>query len=102
MEQKTENVPAKTIFDQKTLQIIQTLLENPKIAYNKTQLADNSGVSRDALYKRWDVLVDEEIIVDCSAPGESSFYQLNSESELVNLIGKTLTKLEVFTSETES
>lgn len=98
MKEETKQVGAEVIFDESSLKILTTLLENPKITYNKTQLAEQSNVSRDALYRRFPTLKEKGIVIDSSAPGESSFYQLNTESELVNSIGKTLDELGVFTS----
>jgi len=98
MSEETNKGAAEAIFDSESLKILQTLMENPQITYNKTQLAKQSDISRQALYRRFPAFEEKDIIIDSSAPGESSFYQLNTESELVNNIGKIFTELDVFTS----
>lgn len=78
------------ILDEVTEKILRVLLENPTIPYNKSTLAEVSNVSRDALYRRWDKFKELGIIEESEIGGGSKYYQLNTDSELVDQIGRML------------
>ena len=78
------------ILDEVTEKIMRVLLENPKIPYTKSSLAEVSNVSRDALYRRWDKLQELGIIEEAPTGGKQSHYRLNTDSEIANQIGKLL------------
>lgn len=50
------------IFDDETRKMLDKLIEQKDRQFNKSELAEESGISRDALYRRWDDLVDLGII----------------------------------------
>lgn len=91
-EPPTDNSERKFnfIFDEVTEKVLRVLLENPKIPYNKSSLAEVSGVSRDALYRRWDKFKELEIIEEAPTGGSQEYYRLNTDSELVDQIGRIL------------
>ncbi|MFB6100625.1 MAG: winged helix-turn-helix domain-containing protein [Candidatus Nanohalobium sp.] len=78
------------IIDEVTEKVMRVLLENPKIPYTKSSLAEASNVSRDALYRRWDKFKELGIIEEAPTGGKQEYYRLNSDSEIVNEIGKLL------------
>lgn len=98
---KTKNNPSPSdgkdrkynfIIDEVTEKVLRVLLENPKIPYTKSSLAEVSDVSRDALYRRWDKFKELEIIEEAPTGGKQEHYRLNSDSDIVNQIGKLLYK----------
>lgn len=89
---------AEAIFDETSLKILKVLIENPKIPYNKSELARQAEVSRHALYKRWDGIEELGIVKKADVEGKQEYYELDSNSDLVDAISKTLVELEVFTS----
>ncbi|MDY6769524.1 MAG: Lrp/AsnC family transcriptional regulator, partial [Candidatus Nanohaloarchaea archaeon] len=60
LKRKQEGI--EYLLDDVTMKIVDTLLDNPAIPYNKSQLAEAADVSRDALYRRWDTLVERGIL----------------------------------------
>lgn len=91
-EDTQERVDADDILDSVTLKIAKTLLENPKIKYNKTTLAKAAGVSKDALYKRWDTLVKGGLIEKAEVESEVDHWQLNqgTSSPLPNALARIM------------
>ncbi|MFB6244875.1 MAG: winged helix-turn-helix domain-containing protein, partial [Candidatus Nanohaloarchaea archaeon] len=80
----------KHIFDNITLSIVDTLLDNPTIPYNKKQLAEAAKVSRAALHKRFPTLVADGIIKEKEVGSVGKYWQLNEDSRLVNAMAETL------------
>ncbi|MDY6777793.1 MAG: winged helix-turn-helix domain-containing protein [Candidatus Nanohaloarchaea archaeon] len=78
------------ILDPVTRKVVEVLLENPDVPYNKSSLAEEAGVSRDALYRRWDTLMDMGIVEEVTMGSEASYYSLHGESEAVEAIQKLL------------
>ena len=75
-------------LDQKTMQIIEFLLENPVMDYSKTEIAELSGISRSTLYRRWDTLEELGILEKTRKYQNTQLYSLNTDSEIVNLLGR--------------
>lgn len=74
-----ERQTAQDLNDDVTAKIMRTLLENPEREYNKSELAKESEVSRDSLYKRWDALVNDDLIIE----KDTRNFTLNTDSEIV-------------------
>ncbi|WP_313694133.1 hypothetical protein [Halorarum halobium] len=91
-EETQERVDADDILDSVTLKIAKLLLENPKIKYNKTTLAEKAGVSKDALYDRWDTLVKGGLIEKAEVESEVDHWQLNQDtsSPLPEALGRIM------------
>lgn len=68
------------ILDSITLKVARTLFENPKIKYNKTTLAEKAGVSKDALYTRWDSLVKGGLVEKAEVESEVDHWQLDQNT----------------------
>jgi response regulator of citrate/malate metabolism len=78
------------ILDDVMMNIVDTLLENPKIPYNKSQLAKAAGISRDALYRRWDTLTAFNIVKESDVAAEGTYWELNQDSDMVESIAHIL------------
>jgi DNA-binding Lrp family transcriptional regulator len=75
-EQTQEYADAEDILDSVTLKIAKTLFENPKTPYNKTSLADAANVSKDALYSRWNTLVEGGLVEKADVESSVDDWQL--------------------------
>jgi len=75
------------ILNQTLEKVLDVLLDHPNVGYSKKELAENAGISRSALYNIWDVLEQNEIVVEKKKYGGTTLYRLNPDSELVNYLG---------------
>jgi response regulator of citrate/malate metabolism len=81
---------AKYILDDMTVKVVDTLLDNPSIPYSKSQLAEAAGISRDALYRRWDALIENDIVKKSNINSGGDYWELDQDSEKVEAIAKLL------------
>ena len=77
------------IMDPHSKKIIETLLENPEREFNKKELAEVAGVSRDALYRRWEPLNQLDILQD-----NGSNYKLKRDKSMVYHLRELLKNVE--------
>jgi hypothetical protein len=77
------------ILDQQTKKILKTLIENPERMFDKKGLAEEAGISRDALYNRWDSIDQIGVFKE-----KSNTYGLNEDKDAVELLKKLLNKVE--------
>mgnify|MGYP000371512558 FL=1 len=78
------------LLDSITKEVATVLLENPKIAYNRSSLAEAAGVSRDALYRRWDSYEEIGLIEEAEVESKTTHWRLNSDSEIADLLSELL------------
>lgn len=76
--------------DSVTKEIAEVLLENPKVAYNRSSLAEAADVSRDALYRRWNSFKKAGLIEEAEVESETTHWQLNSDSSIAENLGSLL------------
>lgn len=81
---------AKYILDDVTVKVVGTLLDNPSIPYSKSQLAEAADISRDALYRRWDALIENDIVKKSDVESGGDYWELDQDSEKVEAIAKLL------------
>lgn len=74
--------------------LVEFLLENPVMDYSKTDLANEVGVSRSTLYRRWDVLEQLSIIRESRKYQNIQLYRLDVDSPIVNELGRLKRRLE--------
>lgn len=79
-----------SILNSTVEKIMDVLLDHPNVGYSKTELAEASGISRSALYNHWDILVDNEIVIEKKKYGGTTLYRLNPDSELINYLGRII------------
>lgn len=70
--------------------ILDVLLDHPNVGYSKKELAEAAGISRSALYNAWDTLENNGIVIEKKKYGGTTLYRLNSDSEMVNHLGKLM------------
>ncbi|MFP4052198.1 MAG: winged helix-turn-helix domain-containing protein [Thermoplasmata archaeon] len=82
------------ILDKPLAKIIEFLLENPVMDYSKTDLSGQTGISRSTLYRKWDLLEELSIIEKTRKYQNTQLYKLDTDSEIVNELGRLKRKLE--------
>ncbi|MFW6197099.1 MAG: winged helix-turn-helix domain-containing protein [Thermoplasmatota archaeon] len=82
------------ILDKSLTKIIEFLLENPIMDYSKTDLAEQTGISRSTLYRKWDLLEELSIIEKTRKYQNTQLYKLDTDSEIVDELGRLKRKLE--------
>ena len=82
------------ILDEPIAKIIEFLLENPVMDYSKTDLAEQTGVSRSTLYRKWDILEELSIIRKSRKYQNTQLYKLDTDSSIVNELGRLQRELE--------
>ena len=81
---KKHEAPIREIFgNSPKVKVLDTLIENPKLDYTKKELAEASGISKSTLYKLWDELEEEGIVVETRKIGNATLYKLNEDSKIV-------------------
>ncbi|MFO7793030.1 MAG: winged helix-turn-helix domain-containing protein [Candidatus Saliniplasma sp.] len=82
------------IMDNPLAKIVEFLLENPVMDYSKTDLANEIGISRSTLYRRWDILEDLSLIQKSRKYQNTQLYKLDTDSAIVNELGRLKRELE--------
>ncbi len=82
------------ILDEPIAKIIEFLLDNPVMDYSKTDLAEQTGVSRSTLYRKWSVLEELSIIEKSRKYQNTQLYKLDTNSSIVNELGRLKRELE--------
>lgn len=62
--------------------------------YSKTDLAEQTGISRSTLYRKWDLLEELSIIEKTRKYQNTQLYKLDTDSEIVDELGRLKRKLE--------
>jgi DNA-binding transcriptional ArsR family regulator len=68
--------------------VMEVLLDHPNIGYSKTDLAEQAGISRSALYDLWPTLEDHGIVREKRRYGGTVLYRLDPEADLVDEIAR--------------
>ena len=79
-EQIHKYADAEDILDSVTLKIAKTLFENPETPYNKTSLAEAADVSKDALYNRWNTLVEGGLVKKANVESSVDHWKLAQDT----------------------
>lgn len=74
------NVPA--------MRIVHFLISNAPYNYNKTQIAEQIGMSRKTLYSAWTILEQFNIVRTISSDGKTRFYVLDKEKPVTKALLK--------------
>lgn len=82
------------VMDRPLAKVVEFLLENPVLDYSKTDLANETGVSRSTLYRRWDILEKLSILQKSRKYQNTQLYKLDTDSPIVNELGRLKQRLE--------
>ena len=84
MKVKKGETPIREIFgNSPKVKVLDTLIENPNLDYSKKELAEAAGISKSTLYKLWDELEEEGIVVETRKIGNATLFKLNEDSKIV-------------------
>lgn len=79
------------ILDAETEKILKALMDNPEREFNKSELAEEAGISRDALYRRFDGFKELGIVTE-----EDNKYTLNEENDLTETLESIVNALKEY------
>ena len=90
----------KFLGENPIFKIIDFLIENKGIDMSKKEIIEGAGISRAALFKYWERIEQQEIVIVTRKFGKTKLYTLNSKNPIVRkllelesvLIGKALDK----------
>lgn len=82
------------VLDKPLARVIDFLLENPVMDYSKTDLAEETGISRSTLYRKWGVLKELSILKKSRKYQNTQLYKLDTDSQIVNELGRLKRVLE--------
>ena len=82
------------VMDESLAKVVEFLLENPVMDYSKTDLANETGVSRSTLYRKWDVLEELSVLKKSRKYQNTQLHKLDTESPIVNELGRLKSKIE--------
>ena len=85
----TRNKHEGRIMNPESKKPLNTPIKNPERKFNKKELAKKAGISRDALYRRWDDIEQLGILRDTG-----SNYKLKRDDSLVYHLREIINKIE--------
>lgn len=88
--QQVHKGEASYMLDDVTEKIVRVLLENPAIPYNKSQLAEAAGVSRNALYRRWETLEAYDLVEEAEVGSKETYWTLNADAAAADALTRLL------------
>jgi len=74
--------------DSPTIRVVDYLLTERELDFSITDLADNSRIGRATLYRIWDGLVNNEIIMFTRTIGKAKLYKLNTKNRRIRMLIK--------------
>jgi len=77
---ETKPLLASLLGDSPTVRILDYLLTEREVDFSITDMAKNSGIGRATLYRIWDDLVKNKIILHTRNIGKAKLYKLNKEN----------------------
>ena len=66
--------------DSPTIKVLDYLLTERELDFSISDMARNAGIGRATLYRIWDELIRNEIIIPTRTIGKSKLYKLNVEN----------------------
>lgn len=78
------------LVDEVAAKIMRTLLENPTMSYNKSQLSKAAAVSRPAFYIRFKALRNRGVIEAADVASGHQYWTLNADSDVANALATIL------------
>ncbi|MBI2558566.1 hypothetical protein HYW20_04540 [Candidatus Woesearchaeota archaeon] len=81
-------MPKSSLFielfgDSPTIRVLDFLLTERELDFSISDMARNAGVGRATLYRIWEQLIDNNIIIYTRAVGKSKLYKLNTQNQKI-------------------
>ena len=73
----------KFLGENPLFKIVDFLIENKGLDMTKKEIMEGAGISRAALFKYWNQLEEQEIVLVTRKFGKTKLYTLNSKSSIV-------------------
>lgn len=73
----------KFLGDTPLIRVVDFLIENSIFDYTKTEIAENSGISRASLYNIWPMVEKFELVKESRKIGNTTLYKLNKDNPVV-------------------
>ena len=78
-------MPKKSLFiellgDSPSIKVLDYLLTERELDFSISDMARNAGIGRATLYRIWDQLIKNKIIIHTRTSGKSKLYKLNIEN----------------------
>jgi len=77
---ETKSLFIEFMGDSPTIRVLDYLLTERDLDFSITDMAKNAGIGRSTLYRIWDDLVKNKIIVPTRVIGKAKLYKLNKEN----------------------
>ena len=77
---ETKSVFIEFMGDSPTVRILDYLLTERDLDFSISDMARNAGIGRTTLYRIWDGLINNKIIVPTRTVGKAKLYKLNKDS----------------------
>ena len=69
--------------DSPTIRVLDYLLTERDLDFSITDMANNAGIGRSTLYRIWDDLMKNKIIMPTRIIGKAKLYKLNMNNEVI-------------------
>ena len=70
----------KFMGDSPTVRILDYFLTERELDFSITDIAENAGVGRATLYRIWDDLIDNQVIIPTRQIGKARLFKLNTKN----------------------
>lgn len=80
---ETKALLATLLGDSPTVKVLDYLLTERDLDFSITDMAKNSGIGRATLYRIWDDLIKNKIIIHTRDIGKAKLYKLNKENSKI-------------------
>ena len=65
------------------IRVLDYLLTERQLDFSITDMAENAGIGRATLYRIWDSLIKNDIIIHTRDIGKAKLYKLNAENDKI-------------------
>ena len=69
--------------DSPTVRILDYLLTERDLDFSITDMAKNAGIGRSTLYRIWDSLIKNKVIISTRVIGKANLYKLNKDNFVI-------------------
>ena len=77
---ETKSLFIEFMGDSPTVRVLDYLLTERDLDFSITDIAKNAGIGRSTLYRIWDGLIKNEIIISTRIIGKAKLYKLNKNN----------------------
>lgn len=80
---ETKSLFVEFLGDSPMIRILDDLLTERELDFSITDMAENAGIGRATLYRIWENLIKNEIIMHTRDIGKAKLYKLNTKNEKI-------------------